>query len=124
MKKIFAISLVVFASLALSSCGGKPTFDADNREASLKAMAEGMDEAKKMELGTALIAIAIASGGDEAAVLSALDGKTADEIIAYAKSLGDCVNGVIRHFSPGTMSLPGFFLLVFRPVACQFFLLR
>lgn len=88
MKKIFAISLLAFASLALSSCG-EPTFDADNREASLKAMTEGMEEAKKMELGTALIAIAIASGGDEAAVLSALDGKTADEIIAYAKSLAD-----------------------------------
>lgn len=36
-----------------------------------------------------IFAIAIASGGDEAAMLSALDGKTADEIIAYAKSLAD-----------------------------------
>lgn len=88
MKKIFAISLFVFASLALTSCG-EPTFDADNREASLKAMTEGMEEAKKMELGKAMVAIAFACRGDEAAMLSAMDGKTADEIIAYAKSLAD-----------------------------------
>lgn len=86
---MFVISLVAFASLALSSCGGEPTFDADNREESIQAMVEGMDEAKKRQLVGAMLLIALSCGGDEAATAAALDGKTADEIIAYAQTLAD-----------------------------------
>lgn len=89
MKKTFVISLAAFASLVLSSCGGEPTFDADNQKESINAMAEGLDETKKRQFAGALLLIGLSCGGDDAAVAEALDGKTADEIIEYAKSLAD-----------------------------------
>ncbi len=100
MKKLMAYCSAVMFSLMLAGCG-EPTVDASSQEAmkaSAETILEQLPEEKKVEFQQAFAGIVVMvgmkaafQGKDEAAVQDAMseavDGKTADEIIAYAKEL-------------------------------------
>lgn len=100
MKKVLAYCSAVLFTLMLAGCG-EPTVDASSREAmktSAEAVMEQLPAEKKVEFQKAFAGIvmmvgmkAAFQGKDEAgvheAMSAAVDGKTADEIIAYAKEL-------------------------------------
>ncbi len=100
MKKLMAYCSAVIFSLMLAGCG-EPTVDASSPEAmksSAEAIMEQLPEEKQAEFqqafGGIVVMVGMAAafqGKDEAAVQEAMrdavDGKTADEIIAYAQEL-------------------------------------
>lgn len=88
---------VLFFAVTLAACSGEPTFDATNdqtMEASMEEMTKDMTEEEKMELGQAVMSIAMQVGfssmGDEEKIekelKDRLHGKTAKEIIEEANS--------------------------------------
>jgi len=86
---------VLFLALGVAACSSEPTFDATNdqtMEASMEEMTKDMTEEEKMELGQAVMSIAMQVGfssmGDEDKIekelKDKLHGKTAEEIIEQA----------------------------------------
>jgi sugar phosphate isomerase/epimerase len=95
MKKIVYLFVALALTLTLAACGA-PTIDASSEEAmkaSVEEMTKDMTEAEKMEFGMAIMAVSMKAGMSnmsnpeeaDAAVKEALDGKTAEEIIAMSK---------------------------------------
>lgn len=95
MKKISYLLIACAMTLFLTACGA-PTIDASSEQAMQESMEEitkDMTEAEKTEFGMAIMSVsmkvAMSNMGNpekaEEAVQEALDGKTAEEIIAMSK---------------------------------------
>ena len=95
MKKISYLLIACAMTLLLTACGA-PTIDASSEQAMQESMEEitkDMTEAEKTEFGMAIMSVsmkvAMSNMGNpekaEEAVQEALDGKTAEEIIAMSK---------------------------------------
>ena len=82
---------VLFLALGLAACSSEPTFDATNDQ-TMEASMQEMTKEEKMELGQAVMSIAMQVGfssmGDEEKIekelKEKLHGKTAKEIIEQA----------------------------------------
>ena len=96
MTTLIRTIFVLFLAFGLAACNSEPTFDATNdqtMEASMEEMTKDMTEAEKMELGQAVMSIAMQVGfssmGDEEKIekelKEKLHGKTAKEIIELSK---------------------------------------
>lgn len=68
-----------------------PKFDADKPEESVKAMTKEMDDVQKSKLVAAMAALALAKGVEGSR--TAMDGKTAEQIIEMAK---ECAGTLIN----------------------------
>ncbi len=104
MNKYLYISLMSAGLISLSSCGdnaektaeqpaakpaapAEPAFSVENPDVSLEAMMKDLSEEDQMAFGLSLLVIVESCGGDDAAAMNTIDGKTVKEIMAYAQQV-------------------------------------
>lgn len=87
INMLLNVSVAVLMFVVIAGCGGGQRFDADD-EANNEKIMESLSEDQQEELAGAMMAIALFLE-DEEAVNKAIDGKTPQQVIKYAKDLMD-----------------------------------
>ena len=117
MNKYLYISLMSAGLISLSSCGdnaekpaeqaaakpavpAEPVFSVEEPDASLEAMMKGLSEEDQMAFGLSLLVIVESCGGDDAAAMNTIDGKTVKEIMAYAQQVAPAITAEMAKEEP------------------------
>lgn len=86
-NKLYSL-LVCAAMLVVTSCGGKPTFDADKPEESIKQMLSELEPEQQKKFQGAMLIIGLGAAFSSKSgenPLQKLDGMTAEEIITLVE---------------------------------------
>ena len=90
MRTATAVLLLLMLSMAVGCGGGGPRFDGSSDEAaerSIKEISDSLPKEKEAEFGKAIVTVIMASKFTDQDPNKAIDGLTADQIIAKSKTM-------------------------------------